>query len=173
MHAAFQRPRSKARSYILGALVIALCAAPALAAQQVPYLPVPRGAAVILDTGSTNALGYRIVVQRNGDVEYVTGSERKKTRIGEQKADAFFSDLTAAMPLSKLRSGNCMKSASFGTSTFAWWHGQRSSDLQCAADPQATALYSSVSAIAIKLGLGRILRPLPTNEPRRPMPEPS
>lgn len=155
-------------------LLIALSLTPALAAQSVPYLPVPRGAAVILDTGSTNTAGYRIIVQRDGTAEYIMGGERRTVHISAGKTTAIFNDLVAAMPLSHLSSGHCMKSASFGSSTFAWWRGQRSPDLQCASDPRATALYASISGLVIELGLARrVMRPLPTNEPRRPMPEPS
>lgn len=140
----------------------------------VPHLPIPRGAAVILDTGSTNTSGYRIVVQRDGAAEYVIDHRRQKTQISKTATEAFFTALEAAMPLSSLASGHCMKSASFGSSTFAWWRGQRSPDLQCAAAPRATALYSSISGIVLELGLThRVMRGLPTNEPRRPMPEPS
>jgi hypothetical protein len=165
---------NRSRRLILGlCMCVALCAAPALAAQAVPYLPVPHDAAVILNTGSTNALGYRIVVQRDGQAEYVMGSVRKKAQLSAQKTESFFADMSAAMPLTALAVGHCMKSASFGSSTFVWWRGKRSPDLQCAADPKATALYSSVSKIAIELGLDRIIIPPMPNEPRRPMPEPS
>ena len=152
---------------------IALSAIPALGAQAVPYLPVPHDAAVILNTGSTNAQGYRIVVQRDGQAEYVMGSARKKVQLSAQKTESFFADMSAAMPLTALRAGHCMKSASFGSSTFVCCRGKRSPDLQCAADPKATALYSSVSKVAIELGLDRIIIPPMPNEPRRPMPEPS
>ena len=50
----------------------------ASAAPAVPYLPVPRGAAVILNTGSTShTLGYRVVIQRSGAAEeYINGPKR-------------------------------------------------------------------------------------------------
>jgi hypothetical protein len=171
---AVTRMNNRSRRLTLGLYVcVALSAAPALAAQPVPYLPVPRDAAVILNTGSTNAAGYRIVVQRDGQAEYVLGGVRKKVQLSAQKTESFFSDMSAAMPLSGLRAGHCMKSASFGSSTFVWWRGKRSPDLQCAADPKATALYSSVSKVATELGLDRVIIPPMPNEPRRPMPEPS
>ncbi|HME80526.1 MAG TPA: hypothetical protein VKF82_00465 [Candidatus Eremiobacteraceae bacterium] len=158
---------------LAAAFVLALPAMPAFAAQPVPYLPVPHDAAVILETGSTNSPGYRIVVQRSGEVEYVEGAVRRTAALRENTAGAFFADLQSAMPLSALRAGRCMKSASFGSSTFGWWRGQRSPDLQCAADPRGTALYSSISAIALELGMGQRRIPLMPNEPRRPMPESS
>jgi hypothetical protein len=164
--------RMTARS-LLAALVFALATVPALGAQAVPYLPVQHDAAVILETGSTNALGYRIVVRRSGAAEYVEGAVRRTTTLRANTTANFFADLKAAMPLSTLPAARCMKSASFGSSTFGWWRGQRSPDLQCIADPRATALYSDVKTIAVELGLGQRVIPPLQNEPRRPMPEPS
>jgi hypothetical protein len=140
----------------------------------VPYLPVPRGAAVILDTGSTNSLGYRIVVQRNGDAEYVRGNARATGQISADLAKQFFSDLEGGMPLSKLQTAKCMKSASFGTSLFVWWRGQRSKDLSCPGEPLTTKIAADTQRIAVALNIAQpAMRTLPTNEPRRPMPEPS
>ncbi len=159
---------------VVAALVLSLSIVPKMGNHFVPYLPVPHGAAVILNTGSTNAPGYRIVVQRDGAAEYVKAGVRAKARVSDALVKKFFADLDAAMPLSKLRAGACMKSASFGTSTFVWWRGQRSPDVSCPLDPQSTALNSSASQVAMELGLvGGTMRRLPPNEPRRPMPEPS
>lgn len=156
-----------------GAALMFLCLSIASAAPApVPYLPVPHHATVILDTGSTNALGYRIVVARDGSAEWVMGSTRQRAQLSKSTTDTLFADLKAAMPLSQLQSTHCMKSASFGTSTFAYWEHQRSPDLQCTEDPHATALYASIQAVVAELGIGKRVIPLP-NEPRRPMPEPS
>jgi hypothetical protein len=157
-------------------LVLAL-AAPAMAAQPVPYLPVPKGAAVILNTGSTNALGYRIVVQRSGDAEFVTGDTRALGHVSATVAATFFDDLTKGMPLSALHIAPCMKSASFGFSLFIWWRGQRSPDITC---PGAPALNNDVNAIAGALGIiptlhgsgSHAIQPMP-NEPRKPLPSAS
>ncbi len=156
-----------------GAALVLLCLSNASAASApVPYLPVPHHATVILNTGSTNSPGYRIVVARDGSAQWVMGSTRQSGQLSKESTDALFSDLQAAMPLSQLQSAHCMKSASFGTSTFAYWEHQRSPDLQCVADPHATALYSSIQAVVVELGIGKRTIPMPTG-PRRPMPEPS
>jgi NADPH:quinone reductase-like Zn-dependent oxidoreductase len=148
----------------------------AWAAPAVPYLPVPKGAAVILNTGSTNTLGYRIVVQRSGAAEYVNGPRRAKGSVPASIAARFFADLQAAMPLSARGSSNCMKSASFGSSLFVWWKGSRSGDLTCGA---AGAIGTDALQIAQALGAStvlrtRLIRPIPmlTNEPRKPLPQP-
>jgi len=152
------------------ATVAALTANP----KSVPYLPVPHDAAVMLVTGSTNTLGYRIVVQSDGNAEFVKGTERATARVSADLARALFADLEAAMPLSELHTGRCMKSASFGTSTFVYWRQHRSPDLSCAGESKAGALLTDVQRISIELKLAQpILRYLPTNEPVRPLPEPS
>lgn len=164
------------RAHIAAAVaIIGLCAAaPAFARLPVPFLPVPHDAAVIMNTGSTNTPGYRIVVQRDGAVEFVQGNNRATARLKDATVKKVFDDLEAAMPLSKLRAGTCMKSASFGSSTFVYWRHQRSPDVSCPLDPQSAALASSTTAAAFELGLIHAVKvPLPTNEPRRPFPQPS
>ncbi len=160
------------KTLALAALLACACALPASAAQPVPYLPVPHDAAVILNTGSTNALGYRIVIQRNGDAEYVSGTTRKKTQLSEDLALVLFANLDAAMPLSQLPTVGCMKSVSFGTRTFVWWRGQRSPDVSCPTDAHGAALNSSALKIAYEFGLQKEIF-LPSHEPRRPVTEPT
>ena len=153
------------------ALAAMFAATAAAAAGVVPYLPVPKGAAVILNTGSTNAPGYRIVVTRAGDAEYVWGSHRTTARIDPSLAAKFFADAQRGMPLSRLRYAPCMKSASFGTSTFVWWRGERSPDLTCPEGAVASSVYQDALAIAseLKIGTGSPVY-LPTGEPRKPIP---
>lgn len=160
-------------AFLTAAALIAAASA-ALGAAPVPYLPVPKGAAVILNTGSTNAPGYRIVVQRSGGVEYTWGARRATTTIETWLATKFFADAASGMPLSKLPVVACMKSASFGTMTFVWWRGERSRDLSCPGDSKAEHLYDDALAVAKALAIGGG-QPvyLPTNEPRKPVPTPS
>jgi hypothetical protein len=151
---------------------------PASAAQPVPYLPVPKGAAVILNTGSTNTIGFRIVVDSSGRAEYAQGASRSTAHIAKHIAAKLFADLRAAMPLSSIHVLPCMKSASFGTSTFIWWRGQRSLDLSCPGDPKSQAMNDDAMAVARALNLaaapagGHVIPMLP-NEPRKPLPSSS
>jgi len=149
----------------------------ASAAPLVPYLPVPRGAAVILNTGSTNTQGYRIVVQTSGYAEYINGSHRAIASVPASLAAQFFKDAQDAMPLTARGSSDCMKSASFGSSLFVWWKGSRSGDLSCGL---SSKLSSDALQIAQALGMSTglrtpLVRPIPmlTNEPRRPLPLPT
>lgn len=146
----------------VSAVITAACAVVALgtvayARQPVPYLPVPRDAAVILNTGSTNGPGYRIVLQRSGDAEYVHGPQRAHVTIAAALASRFFTDATHAMPLGRLRVLMCMKSASFGSQTFVWWRGQRTSDISCPGDDYASRLYADVGAIVAAIGMPRVV----------------
>lgn len=158
---------------------IALAGA-AWATPPAPYLPVPRGAAVILDTGSTNTAAYRIVVTESGQATSVLAGRASATsQIGADLASRLFTDLRAGMPLSQLRLAPCMKSASFGSSRFVWWRGQRSPDITCPGAPAisrdvldiATAVFGSAAPLKGS-GAGHSVAPLP-NEPRLPLPSPT
>lgn len=173
---------NKAALAILGSIAALVAGSLAAGASPpVPALPVPRGSAVILDTGSSNTLGYRIVVQPSGSAEYVMGDATHGGRLPNALAVRFFRDLSAAMPLSQLRANQCMKSASFGISLFVWWRGQRSPDVSCSGPPEVAALNADLSGIASALGIRTTVRhfvPMLPNEPRnlvplQPSPSPS
>lgn len=138
----------------------------------IPHLPIPKDGAVILNTGSTNVPGYRIVIQRSGKAQYVHNGNRSEGSIPSDLAAKFFTNLQAAMPLSKLPTEQCMKSVSFGSSTFLWWRGQRSQDVSCPGDDRARALYEDAQRIAdaLKIPVGPVMRPMLPNEPRKPLP---
>jgi len=168
----------------LSALIVAglLAAAQGARAQPAPgprvppYLPVPAGAAVIMDTGSTNATGYRIVIQPQGSLEYVAGQQRAAATVSRDLARAFFAHLADAAPLDRLQSEPCMKSISFGSSLFVWWwaHG-RSPDLLCPTDARGSALREDAQKIARELSLTKdvpVMRPLLPGEQHKPLPTP-
>jgi len=149
----------------------------ALAVAPVPYVAVPRGGAVILNTGSTNTLGYRIALGRDGSATYVQpGRAPQRGRLPTAVANKFWSDVRSGMPLSQIHAGTCMKSASFGISLFVWWHGQRSNDLSCPLDDRARGLAADATTIANALGIKTMSShfvPLPTNEPRHVLTTPT
>jgi hypothetical protein len=157
---------------VILALVVPVAA---LAATPVPYLPVPKGAAVILNTGSTNALGYRIVIQQSGAAEYIKGDKRATTTVPMAVTTKFFTDLQAAMPLKVHPMIHCMKSVSFGTSLFVWWKGARSYDLTCGTNILTNDAYDVAQALGLSAAMRMPMHPVPalTNEPRVPVPAPS
>jgi hypothetical protein len=148
----------------------------ASAAGLVLHTPAANSGAIIVSTGSTNTLGYRISVGSNGKVWYaVAGHAGQRSSLARTMTDKFIADLHAAMPLTVLPVARCPKSASFGTSLYVWWHGQRSPDLSCpSGDARARALHDDAMQIATALHLTNVhFRTLPRNEPRRPLPESS
>jgi hypothetical protein len=98
-------------------------------------------AATIINSGSTNRLGFRIVVDRSGVAE-LTPTRR---RFGARQAQAapirrmlphslvetFYSDLKAAKPLDSLPAVHCAKSVSLGSTLTVAFGKEQSPDLSC------------------------------------------
>ncbi len=177
-----ERLGARLRFSVMKASIAALAAAIQLGAVTLapfpkipPYLPVPKDATVIMRTGSTNTTGYRIVVTRAGEAEYVAASGRAQASISTPLAGKLFADLANAAPLSAIPSRACMKSASFGTSLFVYWNHMRSPDLSCPASDRASLLVDDVSAVAAQLHLGMrgFMRPMLPGEQHKPIPTPS
>jgi hypothetical protein len=92
----------------------------------------PPQQATIENTGSTNTLGVKIVVNPGGSAQtLVQGQEARTTTINSDLSDRLFRDLKAFSPLSALPANHCFKSASFGTSLYVEYNGERSPDLNC------------------------------------------
>lgn len=131
---------------------------------------VPPDSAVIVDSGSTNTLGYRIDVRSDGSASVTVGSASPKPfTLPQETASRFFADLAAA------RKGNattepCMKSASFGSTIRVTWQGWISPDLTCPPkDSLGTALVNDVNEIRGISGVKAApLRGEPTTEAQPP-----
>jgi hypothetical protein len=105
--------------------------------------------AVIVNSGSTNTVGFRIVVERSGKAEF-TGGPRRSGRSPDERprqmdrelpdtlVRRFYSDLDAAKPLSSLPNRRCMKSASFGTKLTIEFSGEETPDLSCGSGDNAS-----------------------------------
>jgi len=117
---------------------------------------VTANTAVIFNTGSTNSSCFRILVSPTGQAHFVQGNQSGKGRIPRRLTSKFFQDLSAAEPLSKLPTEpNCMKSASFGTSTFIRLRGEQSPDISCMNNAKAKALVTDVEKITQMLYISR------------------
>jgi hypothetical protein len=117
----------------------------------------------IENTGSTNIAGYTIAVYASGRVvPQGAGAGAKAVKILPSIAAKLLHDVIAAEPLSHLKVRHGVKSASFGTSTFIIYHGQRSPDLSFPGDAKSQALHDDVQAIVKAAHLG--------NQPRRSAP---
>jgi len=138
----------------------------------------------ILDTGSTNVPGFTIAVRSDG-----TGWWRPSMRMGKPEAakhtftiaEGIARRFLAAMERGRaqgVRGVPCMKSASFGHSVFAIWHGWRSPDITCPLDTAtARRIATSIHAVIAASGMpapivGRRIG-IPGYEPRRQPSEPS
>jgi hypothetical protein len=120
---------------------------------------VPTDAIVITDSGSTNMLGYRIVVGRNGEASYASGEGRGSKSLPASIFSKLKYDVAMAQPLSHVKaSPNCMKPVSFGSSTFIALGDEKSEDLTCPASPKGEALKSDVDAATQFLHVGNVPR---------------
>jgi hypothetical protein len=115
---------------------------------------------VILDSGSTNTQGYKIQVWSDGTAAIapqdrfgVVQGATKSFTVPAATASRFFADLAAARK-SGATGQPCMKSASFGTTTFVVWHNWKSPDLDCpSSNAQTTALVHDVGEIRQTSGI--------------------
>jgi hypothetical protein len=116
---------------------------------------VPLDSAVIVDSGSTNTLGYRIEVRSDGSASVSTGSSSPKPfTVPQATVERFFADLAAA------RKGNattapCVKSASFGSTLRITWQQWVSPDLTCPPkDALGAALITDAQTLREVAGIG-------------------
>jgi hypothetical protein len=98
-------------------------------------------AATIVNSGSTNRAGFRIVVERSGTA-VLTSSPRRFGARGAQPepvrrtipaalVDSFYAGLAAARPFTSLPAVHCAKSASFGSSLTIEFGSEHTPDLSC------------------------------------------
>jgi hypothetical protein len=114
----------------------------------------PLDSAVIVDSGSTNVVGYRIEVRSDGSASVSAGSSTPKPfTVPQATAERFFADLAAA------RKGNattvpCVKSASFGSTLRITWQQWVSPDLTCPPkDGLGAALVTDVQTLREMAGV--------------------
>ena len=124
--------------------------------------PVDRASAVIVNSGSTNTAGFKIVVQSDGEAEYTPMPRAHpqpegqpvltpmKRKLPPGLAHRLYSDLEAARPFSGLPRPRCMKSVSFGSRLTVQFHGDETPDLNCGAGQNArlAALIEDAKQIA-------------------------
>jgi hypothetical protein len=127
----------------------------------VPPAPVSSPAddgASIVNSGSTNLAGYEVRVLPNGNLTPGAGG-KVRSRLSAALARRFFDDLKAAGPLDALPSGECMKSASFGSATWITYRGKRSPDLSCPGDSAALrAIAADAAAVTNAAGIRPAVR---------------
>ena len=119
---------------------------------------VPSNVAVILNSGSTNTIGYRIFVAPSGQASYIDGYNRANGKISAALTKKFFSDIQAALPLEKLPTRRCVKSVSFGTFTTIRLGGEQSPDISCPGNAKVQSLFKDVTEIAQALNVSDVPR---------------
>jgi hypothetical protein len=111
--------------------------------------------ATIVNSGSTNTMGYTIEVRSDGTGSVTIQRGSAKTFHLANGVDVkFFADLAAARA-TLTPAGGCIKSASFGTSTRIAWQGWTSPDLECPApNAKLSALIDDLHLIRQAAGIG-------------------
>ena len=123
-------------------------------------IPTAAGEALIVDSGSTNRAGYRLRVYADGTTALQQGDAALRKHVPPALVQRFFADLRAAGPLDALPRAACMKSASFGSSTYVAYRGKMSPDLTCPSASRAErALAVDADALAAAGGVTMLLRP--------------
>jgi hypothetical protein len=109
----------------------------------------------IVNSGSTNTLGFTIAVATDGSATLTMQHGTKAFHLADATLQRFLADLDAARRITTAPGSGCMKSASFGSSTRIAWQGWTSPDLECPApNAQISALAADVHAIREAAGIG-------------------
>jgi hypothetical protein len=122
--------------------------------------------AIIVNSGSTNTIGYRIYVSPTGEVNYVDGNGSNQGKLTKKLTKEFFRDVKIAEPLSNLPvRQSCVKSVSFGTTTTIRLADRQSQDISCPGNEKAQRLDNDVIAITKALNVVNVAKsqgkPLP------------
>ena len=157
--------------------ILALLCGPAVAcvASASPRLDGAR----IVNSGSTNTLGWSVYIWSNGRGTVGTLSTERMANpartfsVAPQLVRQLLRDAAAARG-ERAAGGHCMKSASFGTRLNLFWHGWESPDLSCpAASPALAGLARDAQQVLAVAqpegGFRRIRMPI---EPHRVPPTP-
>lgn len=114
---------------------------------------------VIINSGATNLIGYRIYLSPLGRATYIDGRGQGEGRISTSLTQKFFRDIGDAMPLSGLVVNQpCIKPVSFGTSTTIKLGEQQSPDISCPGNAKVEVLHKDTVAIVRELKVRNIPR---------------
>jgi hypothetical protein len=135
----------------------------------------------ILQSGSTNSRGYRVVIRTDGSATVELGSPRGRLNINREDstqekpqefpprsvdAKALHHLLEEIGDVSKIPTGGCAKSVSFGTRTQIVYAGKTSGDLQCVRQASSTSGTSFEQAEQLAKMVREILQKLKVNDRR-------
>jgi hypothetical protein len=119
-------------------------------------IPDESEVAAIVDSGSTNRPGFRIVVDRSGAAEWISTPRRGrasqvhaepvKRALTPAVLKRFQADLEAAKPMASLPALHCAKSVSFGSTRTVTVGGEQTPDLNCG-DGGNTAMHNLIGDV--------------------------
>ncbi|HMD03521.1 MAG TPA: hypothetical protein VKG44_11210 [Candidatus Baltobacteraceae bacterium] len=115
-------------------------------------LTIPPGGAAIENSGSSNAPGYRIVVEPGGRARYALGAQSGTKALERETVRGFFADLEALWPFGT-PGRPCLRSVSFGSVTTVTYNGRRTPPLDCPGDSSLAKISADVASIVSELGL--------------------
>lgn len=114
---------------------------------------------VIVNSGSTNTIGYRIYVGADGNANFVSGEGPGQAALPADLYARLKADVAAAGPLSKMPMAvGCVKSTSFGTTTTIALAGETSPDLSCAGSEASKKLKDDIDAVVAALKIRNVPR---------------
>ena len=127
-------------------------------------VPTATDEALIVNSGSTNRAGYRVRVYADGTTALQQGDVSLRKRVSLALVQRFFGDLRAAGALDALPRGSCMKSTSFGSSTYVGYRGKMSPDVSCPSGSSAAHMLAvDADALAAAAGVSMLVRPVPSS----------
>ena len=129
----------------------------------------------IVNSGSTNSAAFQLDVRSDGSTTFTVQGRAPETRaIPPKSAALFLGNLRSALPLTPTKAEGCMKSASFGSSTFVIYHGHRSGDISCGQTLRDRTLMSDVNRIALEAKIPTLIpRTQAPTAPDTPEPSPT
>jgi len=117
--------------------------------------PVPTSPVTINVSSSTNTHAYQIVLQQTGSAVLTqNGYTSPATTVSATDSAKFFSDLNANYPIVDVETEpNCVKPASFATTTILTYNGYKSGDISCppSTTSPAQTLYTDEETIQTDL----------------------
>lgn len=149
---------------ILSALVLIVAAAVVVdAATRVSAKALDAG--TILNSGSTNSAPFQLVARADGTATFtIEGRPPEKRTLPVASVREFLLDLKASIPFEASK-GGCMKSASFGSSTYVIYHGHRSPDISCGNTLRERTLMTDVNRIALEAKIPTLIPRIRTFAP--------
>jgi hypothetical protein len=152
-----------ARNFFTAAVLVASVVLPSSAeGTGIPML-IHTDEVHIVNSGSTNTLGFTLTISENGTAILEQGNSTERKHLPLESVARFFAALRASGPLDALPATLCLKSASFGTTMRIFFEGKASPDISCP-NPNVVVQELAREATALVGAAGAKV------VPRRPLP---